>query len=600
MRKRRLRWLCILVLLSLLLGARTAQYLALPSHAAAGMSRVAIVRTAGGVEAAVREAIARSGGLSDLIGPGDVVAIKVNLVRDAPASSGIVTDPAVARAVVRLAREAGAGQVLIVEGTAEYGEGDANRDRFATRAAFRVAGYDADGDMVDDATGAPLIDLNDSGGTDVADPALVSKVIVPTGLIRKEYWLPNAVLNADVLISVPVLKNHYLAGVTLGMKNLIGLLPADLYHGPGNIYGKHSLSHDPIDLDQHIVDLNLARRPDLVVVDGQRGMIDGPTGSQIVDPPLGLVMAGRDVVAVDTVGSLVMGYDPLTIPYLQMATQNGLGQGDTGHIRVAGQAVDQVRRDFPAPYSDSPARRADAQPPTVALVRPESSQWQGIVTIVGQAGDNDRLVRLELYVDEQRVGEVLAPPFEFTFDTGQVSPGRHLVRLVAFDRSLNQSSTSRKVDLALPAPPPTNTPLPAPTDTPLPPPTDTPLPLPTDTPLPPPTDTPLPPTRTASPTWTVAPSATAAAIPPVPTAVQPSATALPSATRTEAPPAALTGGPVAQVPEQESQEPAANTTQGSQKDRPTGILILLAIDLLLLIVVPTAMIVVIRLARRRR
>ena len=138
--------------------------------------------------------------------------------------------------------------------------------------------------MVDDFTQAPLVDLNDSGGTDVADPARVTKVMVPTGLIRKEYWLPNLVLDADVLISVPVLKNHYLAGVTLGMKNLIGLLPNDIYHGPGNIYGKHSLSHGPIELDQHIVDLSLARRPDFIVVDGQRGMIDGPIGSQVIPP----------------------------------------------------------------------------------------------------------------------------------------------------------------------------------------------------------------------------------------------------------------------------------------------------------------------------
>ncbi len=93
---------------------------------------------------------------------------------------------------------------------------------------------------------------------------------MPTGLIRKEYWLPNIVLNADVLISVPVLKNHFIAGVTLGMKNLIGLLPNDLYHAPVNIYGKHSLSHSPIELDQHIVDLSLARRPDFVVADGQQ------------------------------------------------------------------------------------------------------------------------------------------------------------------------------------------------------------------------------------------------------------------------------------------------------------------------------------------
>ncbi|NIN68307.1 MAG: DUF362 domain-containing protein, partial [Anaerolineae bacterium] len=58
--------------------------------------------------------------------------------------------------------------------------------------------------------------------TDARDPNLVTLVNIETGLLRKEYWLPNLVLEADVLISVPVLKNHYLAGTTLGMKNMIG------------------------------------------------------------------------------------------------------------------------------------------------------------------------------------------------------------------------------------------------------------------------------------------------------------------------------------------------------------------------------------------
>ncbi|RLC62305.1 MAG: hypothetical protein DRI48_09695, partial [Chloroflexi bacterium] len=288
---------CVLGLLVLLLATSAAQGLATSRHTQGGTAQVAIVRVEGNVDAAVRQAVALAGGLSGVVAPGDVVVVKPNMVLDASTGSGLVTDPAVTRAVVRLAREAGAVQVIIAEGTAQYRD-NPNRDRFCTQAAFRNAGYDADGDMVDDVTGAPLVDLNDSGGTDVTDPAKVTRVVVPTGLMRTEYWLPNVVLEADVLISVPVLKNHYNAGVTLGMKNLVGLLPNDLYHAAGNVYGKHSLSHDPVELDRHIVDLSLARRPNFVVVDGQRGMTDGPIGSQIVDPPMGLILAGRDVVAV--------------------------------------------------------------------------------------------------------------------------------------------------------------------------------------------------------------------------------------------------------------------------------------------------------------
>lgn len=454
---RRLRWACILCLLSVLLGVRAMQSSARPSHAPEGMQQVAIERIGNDVGTAVRQAVNLAGGLSGVIEPGDVVVVKINLVMDAPATSGIVTDPSVARAVVRMAQEAGARQVIIAEGTAQYREGDVNRDRYCTQAAFRVAGYDTDGDMIDDATGAPLADLNDSGGTDVADPAKVEKVIVPTGLIRKEYWLPKVILNADVLISVPVLKNHYLAGVTLGMKNLIGLLPNDLYHGPGNVYGKHSLSHSPIELDQHIVDVNLVRRPDFVVVDGQRGMIDGPIGSQLIEPPMRLILAGSDVVAVDTVGSLIMGYDPRAIPYLQLGAQSGLGTTDTGHIRVVGVPLSQARRDFPVPYVDSPARRAEAQPPKVAITAPKEEEWLGVRTVVIEANDDDTVVRIDLYLDDRELGQLLAPPYKFKLDTGKYEPGLHTLRAVAFDRSLNQAEFGREVYFALPTAIPTMT-----------------------------------------------------------------------------------------------------------------------------------------------
>jgi len=491
---KRWRWGCTFGLLALLLAVRVAQSLAVPSYAPQGMVQVAIVRIGGDVEAAVRQAVAKAGGLDEVINPGDTVVVKPNMVMDASVGSGIVTDPAVVRAVVRLAREAGAAQVIIAEGTAQYGEGDANRDRACTVSAFRNAGYDANGDMIDDATGAPLVDLNDSGGTDGHDLAKVRQVTVPMGLIRQEYWLPNVVLDADVLISVPVFKNHYNAGVTLGMKNLVGLLPNDIYHGPGNIYGKHSLDHSPVNLDRHIVDLNLARRPDFVVVDGQRGMIDGPVGSQIIEPPMGLILAGRDVVALDTVGALVMGYDPRNIPYLQLGAQNGVGTTDVGYIQVIGVPVAEARRDFTAPYKDSPARRADARAPSVALNTPGDQPWSGAVTVRVEAGDDDAVARVELYLDDKRVGQALAGPYQFKLDTGQYSPGVHTLRVEVYDRSLNQAETVKEVQFA--APTATATPQPTATLTPI---------LPAETPVP--TETPVTPSATPlTPTATPVPS----------------------------------------------------------------------------------------------
>ena len=504
----------ILGLLSLLLGSTVAQSLATAQRAPVGMAQVAIVRSEGQVESAVREAVALAGGLGGVISPGAVVVVKPNLVMDAGAASGMVTDPAVTRAVVRLARGAGAGEVIIAEGSAQYGTGDPNRDRFCTRTAFRSAGYDSDGDMREDVTGAPLVDLNDSGGTGVADPARVTRVVVPAGLMRTEYWVPNVVLEADVLISVPVLKNHYNAGVTLGMKNLIGLLPNDLYHGPGNIYGKNSLSHSPVELDRHIVDVNLARRPDFVVVDGQRGMIDGPVGSQIIAPPMGLIIAGRDVVAVDTVGTLVMGYDPTAIPYLGLGAQSGLGTTDTGRIHVAGVPVAEARRDFPVPYAGSIARRADAEPPQGSIVVTPEGGFPGPVTVLVEAHDNDGMARVELYLDGVRVAQAFSPPYHFDLD---LEPGRHVLHAVLYDRALNRTDLRHEMTVADPT---TASPVPEPTETISPPtPSLRPTAVPTETPTEVPT---VDPTPAATGTPTVIPSApspTAAAVESAPATV---------------------------------------------------------------------------------
>jgi uncharacterized protein (DUF362 family) len=393
------------------------------------------------VELMVRQALQLAPGLEDLIEPGDVVVIKPNLVLDVSPDSGMVTDTRVVRALVRIARELGAGQVYIAEGSARYSLGDPNRDRHVTRHAFEVAGYDLDGDMVDDVTGAPLVDLNISGETlDARDPNHVTSVNVATGLIRKEYWLPNLVLGADVLISVPVLKNHYLAGTTLGMKNMIGVAPNDIYHAPGQVCEKKELSHADVELQQHIVDLSLARKPDYVVIDGLRGMTDGPVGSQIVDPPMRLMIAGRDVVAVDTVGTLVMGYDPESVPYLQMAQQVNLGTTDTAWIQVVGEPVAQARRDFPAPYGELPVTRAESSPPFVDIASPQDgSSPKGQILVLVEARDDGGVARVELYLNDLPMGTDREPPYEFMVDTEGLSPGANAFIAVAYDKALNEA-----------------------------------------------------------------------------------------------------------------------------------------------------------------
>ncbi|MCL6629825.1 MAG: DUF362 domain-containing protein, partial [Armatimonadetes bacterium] len=128
------------------------------------------------LEAIVRDAVAKAGGLQSIIHPGDRVVIKPNIVETTWVSgSGVITDIRVIRTVVRMAQEAGAGEVIIAEGTAAYRYGEGS-DRYCTRKAFKDSGLDTNGDMRDDVTGVQLYDLNIAGGIDNPNPDYVTLV----------------------------------------------------------------------------------------------------------------------------------------------------------------------------------------------------------------------------------------------------------------------------------------------------------------------------------------------------------------------------------------------------------------------------------------
>jgi len=456
--KRRWKLIALVGLLALLGGASALQHRAAYSSPANGPTEIAIVQATSWpvpdaeIETLVRQAVALAGGLDSIIEQGDTVVIKPNVVWGADPDEGYTTDPRVTRAVVQLAQEAGAGEVIIADGAALYRDG--HDARGATVEAFRLCGYDADGNMVDDTTGAPLVDLNDSGGLDQHDPNLVRLVHLQNGLIWTDYWLPNVILDADVLIGVPVLKNHSYAGVTLALKNQFGIPPSDIYHRAGLQTYKWALSHGPDDLGRHIVDLNLARPLDFAVLDGLRGMTDGPTGGTLTDPPLRLILAGADPVALDTVGTLVIGYDPATVPYLGWAAGAGLGSDDVAQITVRGLRVSQVRRDFPAPYGNPPAQRAEATPPSIGITAP----GEGYVVVEGAtawatASDDEAVAKVEFYVGDELQAVVTAPPYQATLDLSAHRGQTVTLRAVAYDYALNDAEDSRTVTVVrAPAP----------------------------------------------------------------------------------------------------------------------------------------------------
>lgn len=139
----------------------------------------------------------------------------------------------------------------------------------------------------------------------------------------KEFHLPK-ILRGAFLISVPILKDHSFTKTTIAMKNMFGIAPASYYCGSWNKSKLHSPS-----THKSVVDLCLYKKPDLCVVDAVVAL----KGMHLAGTPIdvGLILAGFDPVAVDAVGSQLLGHDPERIEYLQLA--NGV-IGDLDNIEI--------------------------------------------------------------------------------------------------------------------------------------------------------------------------------------------------------------------------------------------------------------------------
>ncbi len=280
------------------------------------MSKVAIVKTSikpsgKEIEIAVRKAIELSGSLSDIISPGDTVLIKPNLVTARPPGSGVTTDPRVCKVIANMVREIGA-RAIIAESSMVGSD---------TEKAIQTAGY---GKLREE--GYKVIDLKKEETT---------KVPVPRGKAVKEVNLPKIVVDANAIISVPVMKTHDEAMFTLSLKNMKGVLPDAFKKKFHIIFG----------LMQGIADLMTVVKPTLSVVDGIIAMEGfGPLDGDPVE--MDLVIAGRDPVAVDAVTSAVMGFEPEECECVKVAAKSGMGTAELNKIEVIGEPIASVKRRF--------------------------------------------------------------------------------------------------------------------------------------------------------------------------------------------------------------------------------------------------------------
>jgi len=265
------------------------------------------------VEAAVRKAIEFAGGLPSKIKPGANVLIKPNLVWPSTPESGTTTGPRICKAIADMVKEKGAKPFI----------GDSSLIAADTEKAIQIAGY---GKLREE--GYEVVDLKNKGIEMV-------KVTVPKGKAMKEVSLPKMVLDADAVISVPKMKTHDCAKVTLALKNMKGVLP-DAY--------KRKIHH-VFGIFQGVADLCTLIKPDFAVVDGIIGMEGlGPGDGDPVE--MDLIIAGKDPVAVDTITALVMGFQPEEEGCIAASAKAGIGTNKLEEIDVVGEPVAKVQRRF--------------------------------------------------------------------------------------------------------------------------------------------------------------------------------------------------------------------------------------------------------------
>lgn len=246
---------------------------------------------------------------------GKTVLLKPNFVGLDPL--GIMnTHPAVVAAARESFLRLGAAQVLIGDGPAM------DRDTEAILESVSLREYAGPLSRI-------FVDLNIDDVTRVELKTRASRL--------KELFLPKTVLGADFLVSMPKLKTHHWAGVTLSLKNMFGVVPGSCYGWPKNVLHWAGI-------ERSILDINAAARPDFAIVDGIMGM-EGNGPIQGTPKACGALVFGDDPVAVDATCCRVMALVPQKIKYLAGAG-TFLGHVAAEKIQQLGESVESVRAPF--------------------------------------------------------------------------------------------------------------------------------------------------------------------------------------------------------------------------------------------------------------
>ena len=239
------------------------------------------------------------------------ILIKVNLISVKDWRSGATTDPIVVEGLINYFKPVN-DDIMVVESDATM----TNADKAAEASGIK---------SICDKYCIPFINLRK------VKERIKIKV---NGEVLSKITFPKIVLESYI-ISAAKLKTHSETLVTLGLKNMFGLIPE-----------KFKAKYHFLGIEKVIVDINSIKKPDLTIIDGFVAMEgNGPANGQPVK--MDLIIAGVDPVAVDAVGTLVMGFNPNKIPHIKKASEKGLGT--INNIDIIGSSLSNVRKSFKPP-----------------------------------------------------------------------------------------------------------------------------------------------------------------------------------------------------------------------------------------------------------
>jgi len=444
------------------------------------------------IKALVTEAVKLAGGLDGIIKAGDVVVLKPNVLTTyyGWASSGtntipmtvngVCTDWRVVQAAAELVRTiigpydsaTGKGKIMLIEGSCNGNMAAqfANIGYTTTNLTEvnEIIGLDTEGGAYSPGDGTSLtayvtqVTLSDYKYKTVPDGAYNNNASPYKTYYKGDgkYWVSKKIYEADALISIPVVKNHWDATVTGAIKNIsIGAAPTKIYGIANNSIGRNGMvNHDSINLHEWIADYFSCLPADFVVMDGLQGVQNGPgTGNNLQalqsnQKNLRSILASKDPLAIDIVEANLINWDYTTVPYITyLAAKGQVGgkpngrtiplRGASKDIVVLGnKKVDDVRKDFEGRLPMSGGNKLTSENLTKPTVTINSAAFSGTnlnLALTLSSGANDNVVKIDVYIDGAYKKSFNTGMANVSLDASDIASGSRNIEVRAFTKFMS-------------------------------------------------------------------------------------------------------------------------------------------------------------------